>query len=84
MAKSKKPKLPRVWVLLDDAGYPHNRRPLIKKSKLSFPLGWTERQYAPVQKPKVCVWKPEEEMDWWLDKPRIYCQFCGGKIKVKS
>lgn len=79
-----KTKLPKVWVDFLSDGMP----------RISLTHFHRAIQYAPVQPPRKCVWEPSEEMDWWefscdpskvtLDKPRIFCQFCGGRITRRS
>lgn len=91
-------KLPKVWVVMQSrlAGEAY-----LRKSDADGAMEWANKelaieahQYAPVQPPRKCVWRPSDEMDWWkfscdtskvtLDKPRIYCQFCGGRITRRS
>lgn len=84
MAKSKKPKLPKVWIAFSGGGY------------LAFWLKKPGREdaylYAPVQKPKVCVWTVGRS-GWNItgcskeettEGPRRHCPDCGGKIRRKS
>ena len=79
MSRSKK--LPKVWISWR-YGYPQASP---SKTKESHP-------YAPVQKPKVCVWRDDgsEEYPWHpsctyeaVNEAGHYCPYCGGKIKVK-
>ncbi len=90
---TKKPKLPKVWVAFEYVTDMSANVPIWVGSREALGKGVIPSyQYAPVQKPKVCRWKPSD-VDWWefscnptkvtADKPRIYCQFCGGKIKIK-
>lgn len=84
-----KPKLPKVWVEFKDGvawGTYYHRPAQQFRGESEF------YQYAPVQKPKVCVWTEDEE--YWrigcnktTDGPyqieaHSYCPYCGGKIKV--
>lgn len=87
-----KPKLPKVWVGFKNADQAIDGA--------YFKLPWRGfdgvtrfRLYAPVQKPKVCVWKDDTEDEFWrapcgknaLYPPGFdmtYCPNCGGKIKV--
>lgn len=85
---TRKPKLPKVWVEFWASGNP--------RTVYGFNPGWvnsdhTVHQYAPVQKPRRCVWRKWADGLWEgcarhivAVPPSDYCQFCGGKIKVKS
>ena len=93
--KPKLPKLPKVWVEFADgtvwAAYYH--RP---KSHSHIGREVEYRLYAPVQKPRVCVWTPcmsnaseasykdtgcGDHLSGVVDRFK-FCPYCGGKIKV--
>lgn len=91
MAKSKKPKLPNLFVgfrgdMARDIFY---LRPRVGQPGVNY----TVHKYAPVQKPKVCVWTRDGDRftsackgrfysTYWNDG--AYCPNCGGKIRRKS
>ena len=85
MTKAKK--LPKVWV------YFRNGRVMTADLMKNRPLpDETVHQYAPVQKPRRCVWTAEEEfMRGACDRSALYpygfnyvfCPLCKGKIEVK-
>ena len=85
-----KKKLPRVWVEFWENGRPRQ----VYEYKIKPAWGGNAvHQYAPVEPKKVCVWKPDP-MGWetgcermptlTVTKPKSFCQFCGGRIKVKE
>ena len=100
MAKSdstRKPKLPKVYVCMNI----HNRPMMVDLTpKMAKWKDETIHQYAPVQKPRRCVWSEAvfQPGQWLLQcvgessPSRIspyrynykFCPYCGGKIKVKS
>jgi len=88
---AKKPKLPELFVQFKDgvAWGTFYKREHGKDDGDKY----TVHRYAPVQKPKVCVWTPAElstlgthksSCNWWVTLGRGYvaCPYCGGKIKV--
>jgi hypothetical protein len=87
---AKKPKLPKVWVVFNADGVPI----AVEFSALNarrYLASDIIRAYAPVQKPKVCVWKlrpnsvtnGETACGWWMDRDSThkFCARCGGKIR---
>ena len=79
---AKKPKLPKVWVEFeeeeDGTEVPVSVR--FYKTPAAIP-------YAPVQKPKVCVWvnvlRQWESCERTEAEKGTYCPRCGGKIKTR-
>ena len=95
--KPKKPSLPKVWVMISEVVYPKPRiyAAGCSTSKAELPTsGGVIHLYAPVQKPKVCVWKLDAHSrtngrtacGWWMDRDSTFtfCAECGGKIQVKG
>lgn len=85
-----KPKLPKVWVMFNVYGgaFVSAFTPSSPGQKIGV-----RYRYAPVQKPKVCVWKDDPGDEFWRAPcgknalypcgfDMTYCPNCGGKIKV--
>lgn len=95
MTKTKPKKLPKVWVLLtqqSEAWAVYMTRTAAERDEVA---GDVLQLYAPVQKPKVCVWTAwpgatlgdhKSACGWWMtrDARFDYCPCCGGKIQVKG
>lgn len=95
MTKQAKAKLPKVWVVFNADGVPIAVEFLGSNAKRTALASDTIREYAPVQPPRRCVWKPDAEQGWWglvcdgsykvtLNQPFRFCHVCGGKIVRKS
>ena len=86
MTKAKKLPHPKMWLVFDDEGrlidWASHRLGIAKSG---------ERVCAYTSARKSCRWEPSGTFGWWNfscqrdkvtgDMPRIYCQFCGGKVK---
>lgn len=79
-------KLPNVWVLIMPGGRPAS----VSKTKFDFGDIGEEVRYTPAKPAKVCRWVRDEDSTFSTGCDRLglnihglYCQKCGGKIKVK-
>lgn len=79
---AKKPKLPKVWVMFDGT-QPSDVALSRSEGDSDAPI----YRYAPVQKPKVCVWvnvlRQWESCERTEAEKGTYCPRCGGKIKTR-
>ena len=94
---AKKPKLPKVWISIDldskpcfySSGYFFTTKRAAKE--WAEEGGETVHAYAPVQKPKVCVWSRSLKDSYiWVSGCQVlhdfmhkFCPSCGGKIRVR-
>lgn len=90
----KKPKLPKVWVLLTPRVDPRDgyRLDSCMQDRAPLAAAWREWQslhrYVPSTKPKVCRWKLNADGSWGsgcginFQTSDEFCPRCSGKIKV--